>query len=153
MNKEEVLAFIESCNSNADCAEIQKAARDRGAAIRNAAYKAQVDEYWKRAIFFREGQTLYCAAEGTFIGGPLQRGDKCTVHEVEAGRRKLLWIKVRKEIIGLPPNEVHRYRLQTKRPEKPNHQARPTNGKRLKQNNALDNACLINRSRPQRPGR
>ena len=118
MNKEEVLAFIESCNSNADCAEIQKAARDRGAAIRSAAYKAQVDEYWKRAIFFREGQTLYCAAEGTFIGGPLQRGDKCTVHEVEAGRRKLLWIKVRKEIIGLPPNEVYRYRLQTKRPEK-----------------------------------
>ena len=85
MNKEEVLAFIESCNSNADCAEIQKAGRDRGAAIRSAAYKAQVDEYWKRAIFFREGQTLYCAAEGTFIGGPLQRGDKCTVHEVEAG--------------------------------------------------------------------
>jgi len=119
MNKEEVLAFIESCNSNADCAEIQKGARDRGAAIRNAAYKAQVDEYWKRAIFFREGQTLYCAAEGTFIGGHLQRGDKCTVHEVEAGRRKFLWIKVRKEIIGLPPNEVYRYRLQTKRPEKP----------------------------------
>jgi len=76
MNKEEVLAFIESCNNNADCAEIQKAAKDRGAAIRSAAYKAEVDEYWKRAIFFREGQTLYCAAEGTFIGGPLQRGDE-----------------------------------------------------------------------------
>jgi hypothetical protein len=86
MNKEEVLAVIENCNSNADCADIQKVARDRGAAIRSAAYKAQVDEYWKRAIFFREGETLYCAAAGTFIGRPLQRGDKCTVHQVEAGR-------------------------------------------------------------------
>ena len=27
--------------------------------------------------------------------------------------------KVRREIIGLPPNEIYRYRLQTKRPEKP----------------------------------
>ncbi len=52
MNKEEVLAFIESCNSNADCAEIQKAAKERRAAIRNAAYQTQVDEYWKRESSF-----------------------------------------------------------------------------------------------------
>lgn len=120
MNKDDVVQFLAQSSDPVACAEIERKAKERRIELRDAAYRAQVAEYWSRVVYFHPGQTLYCAAENTtFIGGPFQRGDKCAVHDVESERRKILWIKVGKDIIGLDPFQVYRYRLQTKRPEKP----------------------------------
>ncbi len=120
MTKDEILKGIGALKDPKDCSEIANAAKARGQALRDAAYKQAIKDYWARAVFFREGQTLYCNAEGTFIGGPLQRGDKCKVYRLDIDTPKpLIWISVKKKIYGFPPHELYRYRLLRTRPEKP----------------------------------
>lgn len=119
MTKGDILNFIDTAENESDCREIIKAARARQEALATASYKARVVDYWKRAIYFREGQTLYCAAAGTFIGGPMQRGDKGTVYRMDIdGRKKTIWLKLGKRIIGFRESEALRYNLQPEKPEK-----------------------------------
>ena len=70
MTKEQIIEAISALEDSKDCTAIAQAATERGKAIRRAEYQQQVDDYWKRALFYRAGQTLYCNAEGTFLGGP-----------------------------------------------------------------------------------
>ena len=79
--------------------------------------RANADEAWKRAKRWRAGQIIYCAASGTFLGGPLQRGDKLIVNQVQP-RKKVLWAVVEhnNKVIGFPPIQIHRYNLQSEKP-------------------------------------
>lgn len=118
MNRDEILAYIAASEDSEECEAIRNAAAARAKAIRTAEFKARVAEFWKRTQVWKEGQTLYCGAQGTFIGGPLQRGDKCVVYAIQP-RKKLLWVTVGKRTLGLNDVEVYRYRLQPDPPAKP----------------------------------
>ena len=120
MSKEEIIEAIKLLDDAKECSEIAQAAKDRGKAIREAEYEKQINEYWARAIFYREGQTLYCNAQGTFLGGPLQRGDKCRVLRMDIDQRKpMIWVTIKKKSYGFPRSEAYRYRLLPTKPEKP----------------------------------
>jgi hypothetical protein len=120
MTKDEIVEAINTLQDSKECSAIAQAATERGKQIRRAEYQQQVDEYWKRAIFYRAGQTLYCNAEGTFLGGPMQRGDKCKVQDMDIDRKEpRIWIVIRKRTYGLTPNEAYRYRLLPTQPAQP----------------------------------
>lgn len=120
MTKDEIIEAINQLTDSKDCTAIAQAATDRGKQIRAAEYRRQVDEYWKRALFYRVGQPLYCNAEGTFIGGPMQRGDKCKVQDMDVDRKDpLIWITIKGRNYPLTPNDAYRYRLLPTRPDKP----------------------------------
>lgn len=120
MTKDEIIEAINMLQDSKECSGIAQAATERGKQIRAAEYRQQVDDYWKRALFFRAGQILYCNAEGTFLGGPMQRGDKCKVQDMDIDRKEpRIWIVIRKRSYGLTPNEAYRYRLLPTRPPQP----------------------------------
>jgi hypothetical protein len=120
MNKDEIIQAINLLEISKECTEISEAAKERGKAIRRAEYERQIDEYWSRALFYREGQTLFCNAEGTFIGGPMQRGDKCKVLDMDIDRKNpRIWVMIGKRSYGFPPHEAYRYRLLPNKPDKP----------------------------------
>jgi hypothetical protein len=120
MTKDKIIEAINELQDSKDCSAIAKAATERGKQLRAAEYQQQVDAYWKRAIFYRAGQTLYCNAPGTFLGGPMQRGDKCKVQDMDIDRKDpLIWIVIGKRSYGMPPHEAYRYRLLPTRPEQP----------------------------------
>lgn len=122
MSKDEIIEAIKLLDNSKECTEISEAAKERGKAIRQAEYDQQVKEYWARAIFYREGMTLFCNAAGTFLGGPMQRGDKCKVlsmDDIDNKKHPRIWVTIGKRSYGFPPNEAYRYRLLPTKPKKP----------------------------------
>lgn len=81
---------------------------------------------WERLKNQPPGTVLYCCSEGTFMGGPFQRGDKMTVHCIQP-RKKVLWVKYGPEgaqkFHGFFPLGILRYNLQLTPPANP---IRPT---------------------------
>lgn len=120
MTRDEILKSIELLDSEQDCRAIQQAANKRGEAIRTEQWKQRVADYWSKAVYFCAGETLYCAAAGTFLGGPMQRGDHGKIYRMDIdGRKKTIWLKIGKRIIGFSGAEPLRYQLQREKPEKP----------------------------------
>jgi hypothetical protein len=120
MTKDEIIEAIKLLNNSKECSEIVTAAKERAKSIREAEYDRQIKDYWSRAIFYREGQTLFCNTTGTFLGGPMQRGDKCKVLRMDIDQKKpLIWVTVKGRSYGFPPSEAFRYRLLPTKPEKP----------------------------------
>ncbi len=100
------------------CTKIIKAARERQELLRDAARKKAVDEAWARAKRWKPGDSVWCNTEGTFIGGPIQRGDKLTVYHVQV-RKRILWVSFRGKRYWFDSSGVHRYNLRTVPPKKP----------------------------------
>lgn len=118
MSKDEILFFIATCDDAEVCDTISNAAAKRRKEIHTKAYEARVAEFWKRTNVWKVGQTLYCGAAGTFIGGPLQRGDKGTIYAIQP-KKKVLWLSIGKRTIGFNATMLLRYHLQPDPPENP----------------------------------
>ena len=65
------------------------------------------------------GAPLFCCNVGTFIGGPLQRGDRVEVYAVQP-RKRLLWVRAANgRLLGFRPADIDRYDLQLTPPANP----------------------------------
>lgn len=97
--------------------QIIKYCRDRRNKLSSLAYKQDCAKAWDRAKGWGPRQVIYCASTGVHLGGPLQRGDKLTVHAIQP-RKKILWAVVERsgEMVGFPSTQINRYSLQTEPP-------------------------------------
>ena len=92
---------------------------DRIALLHRRLWLARCAEAWGRVATAPPGTPLFCCADGTFLGGPFQRGDRTVVHCVQPRKRRL-WVRdQRGKLWGFPPAEVHRYNLQPQPPANP----------------------------------
>ncbi|HLL74793.1 MAG TPA: hypothetical protein VK421_05970 [Pyrinomonadaceae bacterium] len=116
MSEQEILEFISAATDVDLCDRIQSAAHKRKRALAQAAFEAKVAEHWKQTVWLKPGDALYCNATGTFLGGPLQRGDKVTVYAVQP-KKRVIWLKVGKHTFGFSAIEFYRYKLSRQKPE------------------------------------
>lgn len=118
IEKAEVLGFVGGCDSTADLNEIATAAKKRLNEIATAAWKARCDETWTRYARFKPGYTVWCCAPGTFLGGPLQRGDRVVIEAVQPRARRL-WIKIKGTTHLFGEGNAVRYEFRTVKPKDP----------------------------------
>lgn len=120
MNLIDILAFIQATEDGQGLRIIHGAVQQRQRTLTKEVALRRATEAWDRVKCHKRGDVLYCCAEGTFIGGPLQRGDKMTVYAVQP-RKKILWVTVKgnKYSLAFPPWAIARYNLCQHRPENP----------------------------------
>ncbi len=99
--------------------ELRRQTRARIEELEKEAIAKNIARAWEWVRHMAPGEALWCHATGTFLGGPLQRGDKVTVYAVQP-RKKLLWINLKTgRTISFNPWNIHRYNLQLDKPAKP----------------------------------
>lgn len=120
MDLPESLNFIETTEDMKALEAIRRAAKQRQEALLKEAARHRAAQAWDRVKCHKQGDVLYCCADGIFIGGHLQRGDKVKVYAVQP-RKKLLWatLKGEKEPRYFTPGMIARYDLRQFPPEKP----------------------------------
>lgn len=108
MNLIDILAFIQATEDGQGLRIIHGAVQQRQRTLTKEVALRRATEAWDRVKCHKRGDVLYCCAEGTFIGGPLQRGDKMTVYAVQP-RKKILWVTVKgnKYSLAFPPGPLH----------------------------------------------
>ena len=119
MDVQDTINFIGTV-SREQCDEIINAAGQRKRTLQETESQRQIHDHWRTLIFLRKGDTVYCGAQGRFIGGCLQPGDRAKVLDIELGRRKVLWLDVRERgrsrVIGFRPNDAFVYGIQRNKP-------------------------------------
>jgi hypothetical protein len=119
MDTTKVKRIIGQCDDVKELNSIIAHAKRRADDLYKRAAAQQAAEAWERVKLLTHGTTLYCCASGTFVGGPLQRGDSMTVHCIQP-RKKRLWVKLTSgEMYGLGPRFIARYDLRTEPPVAP----------------------------------
>lgn len=120
MEVKDVLSFIELAANEKEVETIRNAAYKQGKILAKESAEREATAAWSRVKSHKPGDTLYCCASGTFLGGPLQRGDKVTVLAIQP-RKKLLWVTVKgkKNSFYFTPRGIARYDLRQFPPEKP----------------------------------
>jgi len=112
MDLQGVLDFIEAAEDNKTLEAIRRAVKKRQDFLLKEAARHRAAEAWNRVKCHKPGDILYCCAQGLFIGGRLQCGDKVKVHAVQP-RKKLLWatLKGEKEPRHFTPSMIANYKL------------------------------------------
>lgn len=104
-----------------DIAELQaviRAARARVDTLRERDYAARVAAAWERTKNQPLGQILHVCAEGTFVGGPFQRGDSMVLVAIQP-RAKRIWVDTKGSRYWFAAKSIERYDLRTEPPAKP----------------------------------
>ena len=129
MDPEELLTHLKTLEDIQLLYRIEEEAKRRRNEIQHAEIKAKTELAWNRVKELVRGEVLYVCNQGTFLGGPLQRGDSVMVLTVQK-RKRVLWTKLltrgdgrtehkTAESIGFSPMEVFRYDLREEPPDKP----------------------------------
>ena len=122
MDVTHVKQVISACHDVNQVSELERHCKERVKEL----WKRELDrletEAWDRVKKLKTGTVLYCCAEGIFIGGDIQRGDKVEVYCIQP-RRKRLWVdlfdetgKTKKKYVWLSPSSIHRYNLRVEPP-------------------------------------
>ena len=104
-----------------DARAVGRAIKLRVSQLEIQAWDNAVAAAWKRAQHWKVNDTLYVCAEGTFIGGPLQRGDKIIITFIQP-RKRCLWAKKpggKDHQFSFPAEQIERYKLSPNRPANP----------------------------------
>ena len=105
-----------------DVAELHAVARyvrERTELICKRRREAAAAAAWERARGWKRGDTVYCCAAGTFLGGDIQRGTAMTVHSLQP-RKNILWVTLPGGgTHWFAPQGIDRYNLQTTTPADP----------------------------------
>ncbi len=120
MNTDEILATIAACESMHDLRLIEKAVRDRQRIVSDAAWKIRCDGAWEISKKWWVGMPIYCAASGTFVGGPIQRGDKLRIIAIQPRARRI-WARLdgEKQEFCFEVGDLARYKFQPAPPDDP----------------------------------
>ena len=119
MTYEEMLAIREKIESTDDIDildELKRAASGRLEALWKLRTENAVRETWKRYARFKPGIDVWCCCTGTFLGGPLQRGDRATVRWVRPRARRLA-LTIRGQAWTFVGATAHSYNFRTIAPE------------------------------------
>jgi hypothetical protein len=122
--------MIGQCEDRKQLGEVIVAAKERQELLGKRLYETSVREAWERVKGLEAPVTLYCCAEGTFVGGDMQRGDSMEFNSIQP-RRKLLWVKYKEKFRWFSAEGVHRYNLRLEPPAKPMSDSEREMAKRL----------------------
>lgn len=104
-----------------DIAELNaviRAARSRIDTLRERKHADNVAAAWERIKVQPLGQVLHVCAEGTFVGGPFQRGDSMVLVAIQP-RAKRIWVDAKGSRYWFAAVSIDRYDLRTEPPAKP----------------------------------
>jgi hypothetical protein len=119
MDTTKVKRMIGQCDDPKEVGEIIKAATNRQALLCKRQYQERCLEAWERVRVLARNATLHVCAGGTFLGGPLQRGDSMTVIGIQP-RVKRLWARLQDGTsYWFGPAGVERYDLRLEPPASP----------------------------------
>lgn len=116
MNGSEVVAWVDLVDDRGVLQLVRKAIDARLSKLSEIAWKARRDEAWTRYRRFKPGISVWCCASGTFLGGPLQRGDRVTVEHVQPRARRL-WLRIKGKLWRFGESDATRYELRTVPPK------------------------------------
>lgn len=107
-------------NDTKELCRLGAAIRHRIKLLEHRAREARYAAAWERVKNLPAcGAPLFCCNVGTFIGGPLQRGDRVEVYAVQP-RKRLLWVRAANgRLLGFRPADIDRYDLQLTPPANP----------------------------------
>lgn len=98
---------------------IIKSAKERQELLFERLSEKSEAEAWARVKDLQRETTLYCCASGTFLGGPIQRGDSMTVYFIQP-RKKIVWVTLKDgSRYWFSPKGINRYNLRTEPPVNP----------------------------------
>ena len=127
MTIDELIVRIEEISDPKDCERLIRAATKRHEAIHAARHQRAVTERWSRLEKCKRDTTLYVTTPGTFLGGPLQRGDSVKVVRVDP-QREILYVRLHRvrgkllrgddQQFAFTPRECNRYQLDRDPPGK-----------------------------------
>lgn len=114
MNEQQVLGWIKRCKDDASLRKIRSIANARMHDLAIELWNAKKEQKWLEAKQWKVGQKIYCCASGTFIGGPIQRGDAFVITYIQPCKR-VVWCSPEGEKpnkYGFPVSELARYDMQ-----------------------------------------
>lgn len=126
MDVTKVKRIIGQCNDPKELGEVIRACRDRQRLIDDRKREKAHNEKHEWAKSLKRGDKIYCCAQGTFLGGGIQRGDSFYVYHYQP-RAKRLWFHREEEPpprnsgkwIGMGPLNLVRYEMRSEPPEEP----------------------------------
>ena len=120
MDVSKVKRMIGHCNSMDELREVKKAVGARQNILIKRARQKKRDEKVEWARTLKVDEFIYCCAEGTFLGGPLQRGDALVVEHWQP-RAKRLWVRTINEDrqLWFEAKGMVRYDLRSEKPDNP----------------------------------
>jgi len=112
---------ISRISETRDLHDLRRYINERVRLIGKRQYEAALVEARARMRTLQAGMRVWCCAEGTFIGGPFQRGDEFEVIRSMGHRVRYLWVKLLRtgKSYSMPIREFHWYNLRPEKPENP----------------------------------
>ena len=106
--------------SSAELNHLSSYCRQRALVVANKEWDKKAATKWEEVKTWKRGQVVYCCASGTFMGGPMQRGDSAVIWMIQP-RKKLLWLTISGETFQrlFRPGSVLRYGLSPDPPDDP----------------------------------
>jgi hypothetical protein len=112
--------MIGQCDDLKEIGIVETAIKERRTLIHKRLQEKAEADAWARVKNLKNGDTLYCCADGIFLGGTIQRGTVLTVYTVQP-RAKRLWVTQQNvdHPLWFKPAAIARYNLQTTPPTRP----------------------------------
>lgn len=113
--KAAIKSSITKCTDHLVLNELAKHIRERKDQINRDVYETKKAALWDEIRNAKIGSQIYVCCEGTFLGGPFQRGDSMTITHIQP-RAKRIWATANGKQYGFDAAGIARYTLRTTPP-------------------------------------
>jgi len=115
---------IARINDRKQLTELSTYIKERSSLLWKREEEAAKVTAWNRVKDLPVGTTLYCNANGWFLGGAVQRGTQFRIYHAAQPRAKRIWTCIVRDgkdegVYWFGPEGVHRYNLQLTCPTNP----------------------------------
>lgn len=116
--KAAIKSSISKCTDVAILSELEQHIVMRKVEIRKAEWESKKTAFWDGIKKAKPGDTLYVTFDGTFVGGPFQRGDSMTLTYIQPRAKRVL-VDAKGKTYWFDVVGIAKYELRTTPPESP----------------------------------